>query len=451
MPLKVKNLPKDLSRVKKPETLLRKLIHQFDFGCKREGIPKHSNPAARIAAFIEGDRQCFPRQMRNEHFYAHFSANETYYFTADGRLPHRASKDGHDYTLLMIDIDCHNGTGSLSGAIEFAEYLRLHWLPNLYYEVSTSGTGVHGYLFLNKEGCGGQWINTVARHFQSWLRGLLAEFKFNVSGIEIKGTSPEVTRIVGGKISFKCGQLAKLPREMLTRFDEFKRTPVVSGREIMRLPVPEKVHAAESSLGPMFSGQDLDRLRSVHHVAAKKLLNSPSQPLPTGRVQVVREDVAVFFFLLEWFTANPNSDGSMPMARFEVCWKYLVKEGHVKRQFDSKRFAAIRNWLDRLSLLEWEDANFYPGFISATGRFVRGQACKWKASEEMMNWLTELEFGQKADRPLETTKRERDTSQEQYFCQKLKRGTVPTQTTISRYRYRWWITDGDLNRLICAA
>jgi hypothetical protein len=349
----------------------------------------------------------------------------------------------------MIDIDCHNGTGSLSGATDFAEYLR-HWLPNLYYEVSTSGTGIHGYLFLNKEGCGGQWINTVARHFQNWLRVLLSEFKFNVSGIEVKGTSPEVARMADGRISFKCGQLAKLPRQMLNRFDEFKGTPVVSGDEIMRLPVPEKAPPAESSLGPIFSDQDLARLDSVHFLAAKKLLNSPSLPTPTGRVRIVREDVATFLFLLEWFSKNPNSDGTMPMARFQACWNLLAVNGNVKRHFDAKRFAAIRNWLDHLSLLVWDNDHFYPGFMSASGKYVRGQACKWKASEELMDWLIELEFGQTGSLPQNSSKRERDTCQEQSSGQMLKRGTVPAQTTITRYRNRWWITDDDLNRLICA-
>ena len=58
----------------------------------------------------------------------HFAGRKTFYFTADGR------SSAHE-VLINIDIDCH-GSGSLAGAIAFAEHLRDTRFPNLYYEVA---------------------------------------------------------------------------------------------------------------------------------------------------------------------------------------------------------------------------------------------------------------------------------------------------------------------------
>ena len=45
----------------------------------------------------------------------------------------------------MLDIDCHK-SGSPEGARQFAEYLKKKFFPNLYYETSTNGNGIHGYI-----------------------------------------------------------------------------------------------------------------------------------------------------------------------------------------------------------------------------------------------------------------------------------------------------------------
>jgi len=50
---------------------------------------------------------------------------------------------------LNIDIDCHK-TGTLEGAIAFANHLKDTLFPNLYFEVSTNGNGVHGYIIIEK-------------------------------------------------------------------------------------------------------------------------------------------------------------------------------------------------------------------------------------------------------------------------------------------------------------
>ena len=109
--------------------------------------------------------------------------------------------------------------------------------------------------------------------------------------------------------------------------------------------------------------------------------------LPTGkcsgRVAVTIEDVAVFLLLVRFFTRNMNDNGTLPWARFEKLWNALFLASDVERAFNAKRFAAIRNHLSSLVvdgavLLEWEDETY-----------GMGQACKWRASEKLMEMMSE--------------------------------------------------------------
>ncbi len=54
-----------------------------------------------------------------------------------------------DETLLMLDIDCH-ASGTLEGATQFAEHLKQHFFPNLYYETSTHGNGIQGFVVVDR-------------------------------------------------------------------------------------------------------------------------------------------------------------------------------------------------------------------------------------------------------------------------------------------------------------
>ena len=48
----------------------------------------------------------------------------------------------------MLDIDCHR-SGSLEGAKQFAAFLKQQYFPDLYYEVSTNGNGIHGFIIVD--------------------------------------------------------------------------------------------------------------------------------------------------------------------------------------------------------------------------------------------------------------------------------------------------------------
>ena len=100
---------------------------------------------------------------------------------------------------------------------------------------------------------------------------------------------------------------------------------------------------------------------------------------------VTNEDMATFLLLLGFFTRNMNTDGSLPWARFEAFWTALYQAGDVERAFNPKRFAAIRNHVSALvvdgeALLEWEDETY-----------SAGRACKWRASEKLMEMIEKRE------------------------------------------------------------
>jgi hypothetical protein len=149
----------------------------------------------------------------------HFENRETYYFTGS---PSR-------HTLLMLDIDCHK-CGTLEGAMGFAAYLRKLYFPNLYYEVSTNGNGVHGYIVVEKDSDAVH--NATCKRLQDWLRGILERTSFDVETVEIKGTCA-----IFGPHTMKEGSLAKYPRDC-RRFDELAATTHLTVQDIERLIPP---------------------------------------------------------------------------------------------------------------------------------------------------------------------------------------------------------------------
>ena len=91
----------------------------------------------------------------------------------------------------MIDIDCHK-SGTPEGARQFAEYLRLHFFPNLYFETSTNGNGIHGYLIVDKWEWSAADYNATLKLVELWLKRVLASTSFDVETVELKGRCPVV-------------------------------------------------------------------------------------------------------------------------------------------------------------------------------------------------------------------------------------------------------------------
>ena len=136
----------------------------------------------------------------------------------------------------------------------------------------------------------------------------------------------------------------------------------------------------------MISKEELQKLDGHYLEVAKTLLGV--HRLKAGRVVATVKDLALFLMQLKFFSQHMNEDGSMPFARFEALWTALYKAGDIDRAFDPKRFAALRNYLSSLELLDWKDDTYKQGHWEGD-RKVGGYACKWKASDKLMGMLEE--------------------------------------------------------------
>ena len=211
---------------------LRKLISPYGFGWEEPGgVGRYTNEQL-IRRY---NKHGFMGGLTNSDYYAHFAGQTTYYFWADGRV--RTPE-----TLACVDIDCHR-SGNPRSATAFAEWLSQNYLPDLYHEPSTHGRGRHGYFILRKRGFYDREVVNVLGRLDKALKKLLRLFlvthpEHQIEGVEIMGTPHVITWEEGAERrieSMKSGKLAKLPRQILDRFDEFQKTTRLTFQAIHNL------------------------------------------------------------------------------------------------------------------------------------------------------------------------------------------------------------------------
>ncbi|WP_150105987.1 hypothetical protein [Rubinisphaera brasiliensis] len=387
---------------KTPLSWLKSVVSEIDLGQKvfskkrRKYHPVHLNKNDEIKAHFErlrwGIGSWLNHKWTSDVIASHCVGEETYYFAG-------ASESYKPYSLVMIDVDCHN-YGSLDGALSFLEHLREEYFLNLYFEPSTNGNGGHGYFLLDKEETSAQGIKPVLKQqFQQWLNQIAADFDVELA--EVKGLPPELTWGTNQYElkSYKSGVLAKVPRGLVDRFDELRNTTVLTVSALRKLPVvqnPKKTAAANqlssavtgSFSGHHFSEEHLAGLKEGgrYHTVAKVLL-SDDEMTTRSRAKVTVQDMAIVLMLGEFFTNNMNLDGSMPTARWKAMWNCLIEEGEIDRAWDHKRFKVLRDRLSSLGLIKWEDDTYTIGWKTSAGEYVPGRAAKWKFSAELMDKL----------------------------------------------------------------
>jgi hypothetical protein len=379
----------------------------------KDGNPAHCNKNNDVLMHFRALRAgCWSRRLsklKNADMADHFAGRKTFYFTADGRST-------CPEVLVNIDIDCHH-SGSLDGALAFAQHLRASRFPNLYYEASTNGNGVHGYVVVVKGDLGDEGLNSALKRLDLWLKHELFKDKWDVENVEVKGNAPEFNwgHEKFDLRTYNSGQLAKLPREALSRTNELLGTTRIDANDLRRLKLPldagepqekdvctlrprESRIAFEKSVkelpgsisGRHFGHEELTRLQGDYLSLARELL-SQTKLVAHGRKVVTDEDLAIFVMLLKFFTLNMNSDGSLPTARWRKMWTALFEAGDIERAWCHHRFAAIRNFLSGKDLLSWEDEGYVIG-SEDRGRYLPGTASKWRASEELMTLLDGSQF-----------------------------------------------------------
>jgi hypothetical protein len=394
---------------------LRKRISYLDYGFKYYGRVIHCNTNEEVLRHLRTKVNL--SHLTNQKLANHFSGEDTFYF---------AGNSWGSETLVMIDVDCH-GVGTLQGAMSYAQFLKDMFFPNLYFEPSTNGNGVHGYFVLDKDGVKPEVVNDLLGQLQTFLRQTTQGF--DIEMVEIKGRCPVIVwgQKRGEVTNYKAGTLAKIPRQA-DRFVELKNTTKFSVTELRRMiakPMPTlvvpiikmaaipkpatvkakvatKVCASKVSIPKVrevkaitgscsdrvISEEELAKLQGHYLKVAETLLGV--HPIKTGRVVATAHDLAITLMLLKWFSGHMNADGSLPWARFKGLWDALYQAKDIDRAFDPKRFAALRNYLSSLGLIEWEDHEYHVGHW-VDGAKVGGKACKWKANEKLMEMLHEEE------------------------------------------------------------
>lgn len=383
---------------------LRNRTSSLDFGVQitdKHGKthPIHVNSNDNVLNFFEDlrfGRRTWLKRMTNAKFAAHRSLQATFFFAGN-------SRPTDPETLVMIDIDCKK-FGTLEGALAFAQFLKEHFFPNLYIEVSTNGNGAHGFFVLEKCGLGADCINDLLLHrLQTWLRQVLSENDFDVENVEIKGTLPVIEwgESKYEVLDYRAGMLAKLPR-IPTPEDEaaLRETTLVSVDDLRSLPVVEERHepkqsrvkqssgliASESITGKHIVEEELREIDGHYRAVAESLLDSHLLET-SGRTKVTVEDVAIWLMLIKFFTENMNRDGSLPVERWREMWRALFQAGDINRSFCCQRFGIVRDYLSSLGLIAWQDESYRLGYINENGEYRKGKACKWKASDELMAML----------------------------------------------------------------
>ena len=162
---------------------IRQRVSLVDWGRKMpdekagKPVPKPVNLKEPVLAHLRKNWRSGVRKLTLTAIIRHLVDDDTAYFTANSL---------GDETILMIDIDCH-ATGTLEGATQFAEFLRENCFPNMYFEVSTHGNGIQGFVVVDRWKWSDAEYKAVLVDVEKWLRRVLRWTPFDVEDVELKG------------------------------------------------------------------------------------------------------------------------------------------------------------------------------------------------------------------------------------------------------------------------
>ncbi len=352
---------------------LNRLVSKKDWGYKYKTKPIHANCKDDIVALNQGKltdryggRKQFLSTLTRKVYSSHWRGDTTAYFTAG---------EG-DQLLLMVDIDCHE-KGTIAEATQCASFLRDQLFPGMYVEPSTNGNGMHGYLIVNRAKRLPEDVVAFYKQMQAYVRQY--EHLHGVEMIEVKGHPAHCDRDENGyAINLHMGQLAKVPRQIADRFDEFQATAQVTiGQfDFTRKLEDVKAKAPQSKVGSW----DPKCVKDWHHAEdmAKALLGGKKQIGIEGSRQVVKvEDVAVGLMICLFCTKNMNRDGTLPTARVRAFWNAMHEAGETTRRFSGVKWKAVRNLLSQYGAIQWV-SNLYE---------IGGRAMKWCLTPAVVDML----------------------------------------------------------------
>ena len=212
---------------------------------------------------------------------------------------------------------------------------------------------------LFKEGFGDVAVVNILKRLEKTLKKLLQVFlashpQYEIENVEIKGTPHIITWAKGTRRqieTMKSGDLAKLPREILDRFEEFKNTTVLSFDDIYDLeekvdriviPGPKKLSIFKvkgSTPNHPITKDEIEAINGPYLDFAKTWV---SEPVGTSsRAKVEAEDLAISLSILKFCSRKLNSDGTMPTHRIKAIWDRMFENGEIERAFDYHRWRVV--------------------------------------------------------------------------------------------------------------
>lgn len=383
---------------------LRKRVSRLNYAVKVEGrgkaLPELTKDklAKKYNSTAMSGR--FGAALTNDQYSDHFAGTQTYFFWAD----HAA---GTPEVLVNIDIDAGDGHGggTPAGARRFANLIRDRLFPGMYYEPSTGGDGVHGYVVLRKEGvqCGA--VRAALKNLEKYLSRLAEATGADIAGVEIKGLPPAVRYAGNGDIAdITFGSWAKLPRGrgvMETAgvaFDDLLELD--PDGIVVEVPAPTTAGAitertkdrrsAGSYDSRLVNQEILDRLPELTKYAEKLLVQwTGASSFKAGRWAVTAQDVAQFFAVM--LAIKPDPQDALPVRRIGGLWRSVVGAGDFDRPWNHHRFKAIRDLLSRHGHIDWIDFRYQHG---DEDRGRQGRACRWRLSDLMEYTLKSFSKGE---------------------------------------------------------
>ena len=367
---------------------LRKRISHSDWAEDLgRGISRKRNET--MVSIINGQTPAFT--ITNEMLAEHELEIRTLYGTGKPRS---------DVSLFCIDVDVQKSQrlGSPEGAEAFIKWLTGKWFPGLYWERSRSGKGINGYFQLETAGMDVRAIRNHLKLLQKTLNAIALHHGFDVEAVEIKGIPAEAFWNYGRCFAVTQGTLMRLPRHLFENAEALMNTTVLSWNQMCDViayrPAPKvkpvhqcpvkNVRRSGSRVGFYFMVEkDLHLIQPGGHLHSwgESIVRSFGKGKKTiaisSRTVVSVEDIAVCLLILKFCAKHANRDGSMPWARIRACWNSLYEHGVIKRDFNDRRYAAIRRILDRMNWIKWERREYCPGYGAA----------RWTLTDEAMGIL----------------------------------------------------------------
>jgi len=139
--------------------------------------------------------------------------------------------------------------------------------------------------------------------------------------------------------TMKSGYLAKLPRDILDRFEEFKNTTVLSFDDIddlvakvdqIVIPAPQKLSifkAMGSSANHPITKDEIEAISGPYLEFARTWVTEPVGT--SSRAKVEAEDLAIALSILKFCSQSMNFDGTMPTKRIKTIWDRMYETGEV--------------------------------------------------------------------------------------------------------------------------